>query len=453
MTQKLIVAGGIAAGLSAASKAKRLLPELQVTVYEKTGFASTGACGLPYFVGGRVQNAWDLLGVSLEDLRSKRGIDVRTAHEIVEINPEKKLVEVLDLESGKRFTDSYDDLVISTGAVPIIPALPNVEAEGVFSLRTLEDGISLRDATQRGAKRAVIVGGGLIGLESAEQLTEACLSVTVVEAMPTLFSFLPDEYAEKIRQELREHGVDVRLGSRAEEILAQDGRVTGLRLLGGEVLQADLILLSVGVTPNTALARQCGVKVGLRGAIVTDNRMRTNVPAVWACGDCALSHHLITGQPCWIPAGTTANKQGRVAGSNIGGELSVFPGVLGSQVTKVFDLYAAGAGLSLDKAIEAGFDARSSSIVKSDKASYYPGGTDTFITLVFERRGGRILGAQAVGGISAVGRVNVLIAAITASMTIEELNELDLLYSPAVAPVYDPLLIASAQALKQVVEE
>jgi len=453
MTQKLVVVGGIAAGLSAASKAKRLLPGLRVTVYEKSGYVSTGACGLPYFVGGSVREARDLLSLSKEDLQGRRGITVKTAHEVLSIDPASKTVEALDLENGARISDSYDDLVIATGASPIRPPLPNVGAQGVFYLRTLEDGIALRAAAQSGVKRAVIVGGGLIGLESAEQLAQTGISVTVVEAMSSLLPILNDEDAESVRQELIKHGVEVELNARAEEVLTQDGKAAGLRLSNGKELRAEIILMSIGVKPNTELASRCGVELGERGAIVTDNRMRTNVPSVWACGDCAESHHRITGMPCWIPSGTTANKQGRVAGSNIGGEAVTFPGVLGSQVTKVFDLYAAATGLSLKKALEAGFDARSTSIIKSDKASYYPGGVDSRVTLVYERCGGRILGAQAIGGISVAGRVNLLVAAITAGMTVSQLNDLDLLYSPAVAPVYDPLLIAAAQAIKQVVAE
>lgn len=453
MARKLVVAGGIAAGLSAASKAKRLSPDLEVTVYEKSGFASTGACGLPYFVGGSVPAARDLLSLTVEDLRDKRGINVLTKHEVSNIDPAEKIVEVLDLGSGKKFTDSYDDLVIATGAEPVRPSLPNIDAQGVFFMRTLEDGIALRQAVENGARKAVVLGGGFIGLEAAEQLTEAGLEVTVAEAMPKLLPFLEEDYAERIRLELLKYGVAVELGAEAEEIIVRNGRAVGLKLSCGKTLGADLILISAGVTPNTSLAERCGIETGLRKTIAVDSHMRTNAPSVWACGDCVQTYHLITGRPCWIPAGTTANKQGRVAGSNIGGESAEFPGVLGSQITKVFDLYAAVTGLNLRAAIESGFEAETASIVKSDKASYYPGGTDCRITLIFERAGGRLLGAQALGGISAAGRVNVLVAAVSAGMTARQLNGLDLLYSPAAAPVYDPLLIAAAQALRRVTAE
>lgn len=450
MTRRLIIVGGIAAGLSAASKAKRLRPDMEVTVYEKSGFVSTGACGLPYYIGGNVREAQELLAISQEDLR-KRGISVLTGHEVLQVDPAAKSVEILDLSSGKKMTDHYDDIVFAMGASPIRPPLPGIDADGVFFLRSLEDGIALRQAVTSGAKRVAVIGGGFIGLEAAEQLTEAGLQVTVVEALPRLLPFLEEEYSERIHSELLKHGVTVTLGARVEEILTGDGKVRGLKLSDGKNVETDIILMSIGVTPNSALAERCGVTLGQKNAIAVDAHMRTNIPFIWACGDCVQSYNLVTGMPGWFPAGTTANKQGRIAGANIGGEESVFPGVLGSQVTKVFDLYVAATGLNLEKAREAGFDARSTSIVKNDKASYYPGGVNSNITLVFEHNGGRILGAQALGGISIAGRINALIAAISAGMTVSQLNDLDFLYSPAIAPVYDPLLIAAAQALKQVV--
>lgn len=450
MARRLIVVGGIAAGLSAASKAKRLMPDLEVAVYEKSGFASTGACGLPYFIGGTVKRAQDLLSLTAEDLRDKRGISVLTGHEVIGVDPQEKTVEVRCAESGRSFTDSYDNLVIATGAASIRPSLPNLDAEGVFFLRTLEDGIALRNAIENGAKRAVIAGGGLIGLEAAEQLAEAGLEVVIAEAMPRLLPTLTEEYSEMVRQELTRNGVAVELGAAVEDIFARDGRVVGLRLSNCRELRTDILLMATGVAPSTGLSRRCGAELGVRGAIAVDNHMRTSVPSIWACGDCVQSYHIITGQPCWIPSGPTANKQGRVAGSGIGGEYAIFRGVLGTQVTKIFGLYAATTGLNLEAAVKAGFDARSASIIKGDKASYYPGSINSHVTFIFEGRGGRLLGAQILGGISAAGRCNTLVAAISAGMTVSEINELDLAYSPTVAPVYDPLLIAAAQAGKQV---
>lgn len=450
MAESLIIIGGTAAGLSAASKAKRLCPELEITVYERSGFVSYGACGLPYFVGGLIGEPEELVSLTAKTLREKRGIPTYTHHEVTRIDRAQKLVEVRDLATGKTFSRHYDRLMLATGAVPILPPLPGVESKGVHCLRTVEDGIALKARVAAGAKRAVIVGGGFIGLETAEELTFAGLAVTVVEAQPRLLPFLPEEYARAIQKELEDHGVALRLGAGVTEVVTENGCAAGVRLADGEVLPGDVILFSVGVRPASELAVDCGLELGLRGGIVVDEEQRTSDPAIYAAGDCVQMKHLLTGAPCYVPLGTTANKQGRIAGENLAGGHSVFKGVLGSQVTKVFDLYAASTGLTLRQAEEAGFSPVTSAIVKGDRASYYPGGGENRLTLLLDRRTGRLLGAQGIGTATIAGRMNVLATAITAGMTVDELNELDLVYSPSVAPVYDPVLIAASQAMKRV---
>lgn len=447
MSESLIVIGGTAAGLSAASKAKRLCPDMEITVYERSGFVSYGACGLPYFVGGLIGEPEDLVSLTADTLREKRGIPTYTRHEVTAIRRNEKLVEVTDLAAGRTFTQRYDKLMIATGAEPILPPLPGVDAQGVHCLRTVEDGIALRARTKE-ARRAVIVGGGFIGLETAEELTQAGLSVTVLEALPRLLPFLPEDYSARIQRELESHGVTVRLGAAAAEVAVEQGRAAGVRLAEGELLPADLVLFSVGVRPSSRLAVECGLELGLRGGIVVDAEQRTSDPAIYAAGDCVQMKNLITGEPCYFPLGTNANKQGRVAGENLAGGHSRFPGVLGSQVTKIFDLYAASTGLTPEQAEKAGFCPAVSSITKGDRASYYPGGGENHLTLVLDRDTGRLLGAQGVGTSTVAGRMNVLATAITAGMTVMELNELDLVYSPSVAPVYDPILIAASQAIK-----
>ena len=452
MGNTLVVIGGTAGGLSAASKAKRLCPELEIIVYERSGYVSYGACGLPYFVGGLIPEAEDLISLTADSLRQKRGIPTYIRHEVICIHRDKKQVEVKNLDTGEVFTQGYDQLMIATGAEPVIPPIPGANAQGVHCLRTVEDGIALR-ARAAGAKRAVIVGGGFIGLETAEELTQAGLAVTVVEAMPRLLPFLMEDYAGRIQAELAAHGVAVRLGAAAAEVVVEDGRAAGVRLAEGETLPADLVLFSVGVRPATRLAADCGLTLGLKGAIVVDEEQRTSDPCIYAAGDCVQMKNLVTGEPCYFPLGTTANKQGRIAGENLAGQHSTFKGVLGSQVTKVFDLYAAATGLTLRQAEEAGYAAAASSITKGDRASYYPGGGENHLTLILDTATGRLLGAQGVGTATVAGRMNVLATAITAGMTVEELNELDLVYSPSVAPVYDPILIAASQAIKKVKRE
>jgi NADPH-dependent 2,4-dienoyl-CoA reductase/sulfur reductase-like enzyme len=448
MGKRLLVIGATAAGLSAASKAKRSLPDLDVLVFEKTGYVSYGSCGFPYFIGGLIRKAEDLVSLTVEELRDKRGIGVLVRHEVTKIDRDRKQLEVRNLDNGESFTRGYDYLVIATGAAALLPDIPGLGAENVFTLRSMEDAIRIRGALEAGAKNAVLLGAGPIGLELAEQLCLAGVQTTLVELQSRLLPFLPEEYARRVQDILEENKVSLRLEASAHEILAREGKVRALRLRGGEDIPADLVVLAAGIAPNTALAEDCGLSLGLKKAIVVDAAMRTSDPSIWACGDCVQTTNLITGKPVYAPLGTNANKQGRAAGSSIAGERACFPGVLSSQVFKFFDLYAALTGLSPEAALASGFEAAETSIVKEDKGSYYPGGIETRLNLVFERSGGRLLGARGIGGVSIAGRVNVLAAAITAGMTVEQLNNLDLVYTPSVAPVYDPILIAAGSALK-----
>ena len=454
MGERLVVIGGTAAGLSAASKAKRMCPSMDITVYERSGFVSYGACGLPYFVGGMIADAEDLVSLNVQTLSEKRGIPTYTHHEVTSIDRQAKTVTVRNLDSGETFVKPYDKLVIATGATPIVPGIPGARSKGVHCLRTVEDGIALKARVAEGAARAVIIGGGFIGLETAEELTQAGMKVTVVEAMPRLLPFLIEEYASSIQAELERHGVEVCLNSTAAEVLCdENGKATGVKTSDGREFPADLVLFSIGVRPASDLARDCGLEIGFKGAIVVDEHQRTSDSDIYACGDCGQMKNLITGEPCYVPLGTTANKQGRIAGENLGGSNSTFKGVLGSQVTKIFEIYATSTGLTEAQAEQAGFAPAVCSITKNDRASYYPGGGQNHLTLVLDRHTGKLLGAQAIGTETVAGRMNVLATAITAGMTVMELNELDLVYSPSVAPVYDPILIAASQALKCVDKE
>ena len=449
MSKRLVVIGGNAAGLSAASKAKRVMPGLEVTVFEHTGFVSYGSCGLPYFVGDMIKKPEDLVSLTARQLTEKRGIATYLGHEVLAIDRTGKQVQVRDMQSGQVFSQGYDYLVVSTGATPIVPSLPGVDFAGVHVLRSVEDGISLKQKVKSGSRKAIIIGGGLIGLEVAEQLKLFGLEVDIVEALDRLIPTFEPTYGNELMDVLKRNGITVHLNSRAMRILGDD-KVRGVELSDGSIVEGDLVLISIGVMPNSKLARECGLDLGYKGGIVVDERMRTSDPAIWACGDCVQMTHILSKKSCYIPMGTTANKQGRIAGSDIVGEQVSFKGVLGSQVTKVFDLYLAATGLSVAQAQEAGFDAVSSSIEKNDLASYYPGGGLNKITLVLDQVDGRLLGANGIGTASIAGRMNVLVAAITMGMTVEALNELDFVYSPSSAPVYDPLLIAASQAMKLV---
>ncbi|MEG0369000.1 MAG: FAD-dependent oxidoreductase [Hungatella sp.] len=450
MAERLIVIGGTAAGLSAASKLKRLKPDIEILVFEKSGYVSYGSCGLPYFVGDLIKEPEDLVSLTVEELTQKRNIQTYIHHEVTSIDREKKTVTVRDMRTGLDESHSYTYLVIATGGVPIVPSIQGIGAENVFYLRNVEDGIALKHKMKHQARRAVIIGGGFIGLEVAEAFRLSGLEVHLFEQMPRLLPFLHESFSAQALAVLEKNKVEVSLGTMIAEIVQKDGIATGVRTADGIYYEADCILLSVGVLPNSRLAKQAGLETGLKGGIVVDEYMNTSDSSIWACGDCVQMFQLITGRPVYVPLGTTANKQGRIAGENIAGAHHAFKGVLGSQITKIFELFMGSTGLSSAQAAEADFDAETVVIKKGDKASYYPGGGDNQICLVFEKAGGRLLGAQAIGSETIAGRLNVLATAITCKMTIDEINELDFVYAPPVAPVYDPILIAAGQALKKV---
>ncbi len=449
----LVVIGGTAAGLSAASKAKRNMPQLKISVFEKTGYVSYGACGLPYFVGDLIKDAEELISLTADQLRNDRGIDTYIYHEVIKINRKNKTIEVKDLKTGEVKTVSYTYLVIATGASPIIPNIDGISLEGVHYIRTVENGIELKEKVMSGnVKKAIVIGGGLIGLEMAEELKLKGMEVTLIEAMPRLAPFLNEDFSQKVSEELEKNGVNVYVNTSVKEICGNGTKLSSVKTNTGKEFDSDLVIVSIGVKPNSDLARLSGLELGLKDGIRVNEYLQTSDDNIWACGDCVQMYNVITNEPTYVPLGTTANKQGKIVGQNITGKKEKFSGVLGSQVTKVFDLYIASTGLTLEQGIKAGFKAVSTKVVKSDKASYYPGGEDNHIYLVFDKDSGRLLGAQAVGSISVSGRINVFVAAITARMTIEQINELDLVYAPPVAPVYDPILIATGQAIKQVLK-
>lgn len=451
MAEKLIVIGGTAAGLSAASRARKERPDMEIQVFEKSGFVSYGACGLPYFVGGIIDDANELVAIDAATLKSKRNISTWIHHEVTLIDPQKKEVIVKNLDTDEVSIHPYDKLVIATGAVPVVPPIPGIASDGVYYLRNVEDGIRLKAATREN-RRVCIIGGGAIGLETAEELSNVGLSISVYEQLPKLLPFLDNAFSEAVENVLRKHGVTVHTDTQIAEILTEGGKACGIRTTLGNYEPADIILVSAGVKPASSLAKKSGLALGLKGGIIVDDEMHTSNPDIWACGDCVQMKNRITGKPAYVPLGTTANKQGRIAGTNVVGGHDTFKGVLGSMVTKVFELYIAATGLSKDQAVKEGYDAASVTITKMDRASYYPGGRDNHICLILDKKTGRLLGAQGIGSESVTGRINVLATAITCGMTVEEINELDLVYAPPAAPVYDPILIAASQAMKKVVK-
>jgi len=441
--ERLVVIGGCAAGMSAASKAKRLRPGMEVIAVEKSPHVSYSACGIPYFVSDLVRDADELVSVTPDEFRTRRGIDVRVMHDVVAIAPGKRQVTAVDVRGGAEICLAYDQLLISVGGCPRIPADAGLSGSNVFSIQTLQDGIAIKgfiDTHQ--PKRAVIIGAGYIGMEMAEACRTRGLETAVIEQKDQILGGFEAEVSKKVLSELARQQVFVHTGATVTQTHTEAARVTSLTLTNGETLSCCLVLVCAGVTPNTALAKMAGVRLGSTGAIAVDWKMRTCANNIYAAGDCVEVKNLVSGRPDYIPLGHTANKQGRVAGENIGGGTARFRGVVGTSVFKVFDLEVARTGLGCAQANRLGFDARSVTVLSGEKAAYFPRASQISTTVIFDQRSGRLLGAQMVGSAGVSKRIDVFAAALLNKMDLEAMTALDLSYAPPFAPVWDPVLVA-----------
>jgi NADPH-dependent 2,4-dienoyl-CoA reductase/sulfur reductase-like enzyme len=461
MAERLVVVGGDAGGLTAAAQARRLRgpDQLEIIAVERGRHASYSACGIPYWIGGSVSTVDDLVVRTPAEFRDKYAIDVRLGHEAVGLELDRRAVTVRDPAGGDEHRLGFDQLVLATGAVPVRPPLPGIDAPGVYGVQTLDDGEAVRAALDAGARRAVVVGGGYIGLEMAEAFVQRGLAVTVVEAAAQPMSTLDPELGALVAGALRGLGITLYTGEPVRAVAAgSDGRVAAVVTDRAEI-PADLVVLGLGVRPNTALAAGAGLALGGAGGIVTDQRMRAAGPGggsagggsagggradgVWAAGDCVQTVHRISGAPVYVPLGTHANKQGRVAGINIGGGYATFPGVLGTAVTKVCDLEVARTGLGEQEAERAGFRYVTATVESTTRAGYLPDAPAITTKLIAEKRSGRLLGAQIVGRAGAAKRIDTLAVALWHGMTVEDIAGLDLSYAPPFGPVWDPVLIAA----------
>ncbi|MFF3438620.1 FAD-dependent oxidoreductase [Streptosporangium sp. NPDC002721] len=451
MAERLVVIGGDAAGMSAASQARRRRgPEdLRIVAFEKGAHASYSACGIPYLVGGEVTDVESLVTRRPEVFRDELDIDLRLHSEVVEIDLDRRAVAVRGEGGGDPAWEPFDQLVVATGAVPGRPDLPGADAEGVYGVQTLDDGVALLRALEDKPRRAVVVGGGYIGLEMAEALVRRGLEVALVDAAEQPMSTLDPDMGALVADALRDLGVEVHLGESIEGFEESGGRVTAART-GNRTLPADLVVLGLGTRPNSALAEAAGIPVGDTSGIVTDRRMRTPVEGVWAAGDCVETFHLVSRRPVAIALGTHANKQGRVVGINIGGGHAAFPGVVGTAVSKICEYEVARTGLSTTEATRAGFEPVGGIVESTTRAGYYPGARTMKIKTIADRGTGRLLGAQIVGQEGAAKRIDALAVAIWNEMTVEEVSGLDLSYAPPFAPVWDPVLIAARKAAEHI---
>jgi NADPH-dependent 2,4-dienoyl-CoA reductase/sulfur reductase-like enzyme len=442
---RLIVIGGDAAGMSAASQARRRLGpgDLKITAFERGEYTSYSACGIPYWVGGLVDGPDNLIARDPAAFR-ENDIEVHTGHEVTGIDLAARTVTV------NNRTESFDHLVYAAGATPIRPPWADTPAGGVFGVQTLGDGAALQQWLDGGRDTAVVIGAGYIGVEMAEALQRRGLRVTLVERSGQPMSTVDPDMGALVAGSVRKLGIELRTGTTVQGLETSEGRVSAVVTDDG-VLPADVVVLGLGVRPNTGLADAAGLPLGVTGALATDLRQRVTGPdgiveGVWAAGDCTQVTHLVSGRPSHVPLGTHANKQGRVAGINIGGGYATFPGVIGTAITKICDLEVARTGLSSKEAEAAGFRFVTATVESTNRAGYFPGAVPMTVKLIAEKDTGLLLGAQIVGRTEAAKRIDAFAVAVWNRMTVTEMTALDLGYAPPYAPVWDPVLIAARKA-------
>lgn len=432
---KISIIGAVAAGTSAAAKARRNHEEAEIILYDKDEHISYSGCGMPYFLGGEVDKGEDLTPRDPAFFKSKYNVTVKIRHEVLSVDPVQKEMLVKNLDTGEVFKDHYDKLVLSTGASAVKPPIQGVDQEGVFVLRTIKDMYTIEGfLKEKNPQRAVIIGTGFIGLEMAENLKHRGLSVTMVEMLPQVSPGLDEDMALLVEEHLEKHGVKVHTGVLAKEILD-----TEVVLSSGERLSYDLVLLSTGVRPNTALAKDMGLTLGETGAIVVTPYMETSEKDVYAAGDCVETFHLITKKPVYRPLGSTANKTGRIAGNNSTGGALAFRGILGTGIYKIFDLTVGQTGLSEKEARKEGYEVSVSINIKPNKPEYL-GGKEMVIKSVADKKDGRLLGVQIIGPEGVDKRLDVFATLLTYGAKVEDLFHLDLGYAPPFSTTKDPVL-------------
>ena len=439
---KVVIVGGVAGGATAAARIRRLDEQAEIVVFERSGYISYANCGLPYYIGDVITDPEELTLQTPESFFSRFRVDMKVRHEVTAIHPERKTVSVKNLETDEVFEESYDKLILSPGAKPTQPRLPGVGIDKLFTLRTVEDTFRIKEyINQNHPKSAVLAGGGFIGLELAENLRELGMDVTIVQRPKQLMNPLDAGMASMIHSEMRKHGVKLALGYTVEGFEERNGGVDVL-LKDNAPLHADMVVLAIGVTPDTALAREAGLELGIKGSIVVKDRMETSVPDIYAAGDAVQVKHYVTGENALISLAGPANKQGRIIADNICGGDSRYLGSQGSSVIKVFDMTAATTGINETNARKAGLDVDTVILSPMSHAGYYPGGKVMTMKVVFEKGTYRLLGAQIVGYDGVDKRIDVLATAIHAGLKATQLKDLDLAYAPPYSSAKDPVNMA-----------
>jgi len=444
---KFVIIGGDAAGMSAASRAKRNRPDLEVTVLEQTGDVSYSACGMPYNIADPERDINDLVVRQAQVFKEKQGIDLRTGHRVTAIDRSTKTVRGENLQ-GEVFEVAYDTLLIATGASPLLPDFPGVELPGVMTLKNLEQGRRIKDFIRsRGVRKTVIIGMGYIALEMVEALHDRNIQVDMVKPRAVFLPWMNTEMATEIRNEIERHGINLFHG---EEIQGIEKTRHGLRVVCADsVLEGEMALVAVGIKPNSELAEKAGLDLGPSRSISVDHALRTSDSNIYAAGDCADAFHVVTGQKTWIPLALRANRAGWAVADNVIGKGVELPGIVGTAVFKVFDMQVARTGLNGVQAEEMGFDPVEVVIKSGSRAHAHPNGSMIWVQLVGDKKSGRLLGAQLVGKEGAAHRVNAPAVALHTKMTVEAFSQSDLAYAPPFGPTWDPMLVAANQLLKK----
>ena len=442
---RIVVIGGVAGGMSAAAKARRTNKDAEIVVFEKGRFVSYGACGMPYFLSGEIESYEELIVRKPEDFE-KAGIKVNLGWEAKEIDA-KNFKVIVESREGKREEVSFDSLVIATGASSRRLPIEGVDLKGVFTLKSLDDGIAIKNyISDKKVKRAAVIGAGFIGLELIDAFVRQGIEVVSIDIVPSPPPQFDDDMVDFVKEKADENKVITCWGSKVDRI--EGGDSVEAVVIEGERFPVDMVVLSVGVSPNSEIAERAGIELSVANAIKVDERMQTSVEGIYAAGDCTHSYSVVTGKPIYLPLGSLANRHGRVAGTNAAGKNAVMHPVAGSSIVKFFDIGLARAGLTESEAKSEGFDVASVVIKAYDKAHYYPGAGKMKVKLVWDKASGRLLGAQLAGPYTGVKRIDVVASLLIKRATVSDLKSVDLAYAPPFSPVWDPLSIAANQAVK-----
>ena len=444
---KLVVIGGDAAGMTAASKVRRENKYCEIIVFEKSKYVSYSACGIPYFISGKVTSSEELIIRTPEEFIKKYKIDTRILHEVLEVNTDKNQVLVHNSQDKTQFWESYDKLLIATGGKAFCPDVKNRDADGIFGISTLRSGIKVDNFIKnKKPKNAVIVGGGYIGLEMAEALLIKGLKVTLIDRSEEIMNTLDPDMGALVHKAMKNLGVKIYLQEELTGFETDKNGVTSV-ITDKRNLKTDLVILGMGTTPNTAFLKNSKIRLDKKGAVVVAKTQRTNINNVWSAGDCATTTHLVTNKPFYIALGTVANKTGLVAGKNIGGGKAVFPGVVGTAVCKICVFEVARTGLLEKQLKELNIEYVQTMIKTKSRAGYYPDSKDIYVKLIAEKRTGRLLGGQIIGEEGAAKRIDVLATALTYKLTLRNIIDLDLSYAPPFSPVWDPVQTAARKLI------